>query len=121
MPKIYQKCLFKRVGQSLSNTDVVTVNVADPAQWIQVVAIASNPNAGATLSVQASPSTQVTDIIPVKNQYGVAVTLDLNNPVFVKLNDISIDNLVFTPSGLTTGTYKVIVSYVAEYMEKNEG
>lgn len=120
MPKIYQKCLFKRVGQSVSNTDAVTVDIADPALWIQVVAIASNPNAGAKLVVSAAPSTKVTDTIALKDSYGVPVTLDLYSPTFVKLDDISVDNLIFTPTGLTTGTYKVIVSSIGEYMEKND-
>lgn len=118
MAKVSDKGIYSRIAQSNTNTDPVAVIIANQAEWIQVVAIASTPNSGAKLALTGSPSLLVDDMVVLKDQNGVAITLDLNDPTILKLSDVSVDKIVFTPSGLTAGTYKVIVTYIAEAMEK---
>lgn len=117
MPKIVEKTLYNTVVTAATNTTVSSVDVPSPAQWIQVIAIATTPNAGATLAISASP-TGTTDNVVLRDQNGVAITLDLNAPNFIKLGDLSIDKLTFTPSGLTAGGYKVVVDSIYEFMGK---
>lgn len=119
MPKIVEKNLYNTVATAATNTTAVSVAVPTPAQWIQVIAIATTPNSGATLAITASPA-GTDDNVTLRDQNGVAITLDLYTPNFIKLGDLSVDKLTFTPSGLSAGGYKVIVDSVYEFMGKEQ-
>ena len=111
--KNIQNALYTAVG----NTDVVVADINTLAQWIQIVAIADTPNSGATLNVQFS-APLVSDYLQLKDENGVNIAIDLNSSNIVKLADISVDSLKFTPSGLTTGGYRVAITTVSEMMNK---
>ena len=91
---------------SPDNTTSITSDINVLATWIQIVAIATTPNSGATLNVLYSPP-MVDDYLQLKDENGINITIDLNSTGILKLTDIAVDSLRFVPITLTGTDFKV--------------